>query len=344
MRSKLHDYILRALALILLTGCGGDADPPAVEARPVSQASSLEPWERLPADSIYGATAAENIRITRVEIDALDLPAGWNGMRIAAVSDLQLGLWEENERVAAAAVQTAVDARADLIVLLGDFIATGSDVEALARVLRPLQGQRAVAVLGDRDIRSDSAEARVRRALAQAGVRLLVNEAVPFERNGDTAWVAGLDPDLASRSIADQEFIVATTGGPVTPVLLTHSPLSAVRAPPGRRAAILAGNTFCGRVEVPGTPRLAWYETQAMPNVAVPGVERLYRVRNNTLFVTCGTGYSFIPVRMGAPPEVVLVTLRGMDEAPEIITEPGAASLDSILERYEVTDTPAAGD
>lgn len=326
--------------ILTLSACGGDAESSAVEEQPTPLDESLEPWERIPPDSLYGATAVENVRLTQVEIDVLELPAGWDGLRVAVISDLQIGLWEENEQVAAAAAQRALAARPDFVVLVGDFLAAGGDTESLTRALQPLRNQRVLAVLGDRDVRSDSVEARVRRTLSELGIRLLVNEAVAIERNGDTAWVAGLAPDLASRSEADQEFLVATTGGPFTALLLTHSPLMAVRAPEGRRPAIIAGNAFCGRVEVPGTPRLSWYETQAFPDAAVPGAERLYRIRDNTMFITCGIGYTFVPVRLGAPPEVAIVTLRGMTLTSETPDDPEAAALDTILERYEVTETP----
>ncbi|CAN5620096.1 hypothetical protein BH23GEM8_BH23GEM8_06630 [soil metagenome] len=341
--SPLRKAFLVLCLFWLPVACGGDAESAAVASPPGAAETSLNPWDRMAADEIYGATATENVRLTKVEIDALELPAGWNGMRIAVISDFQIGLWEENDQVAAAAVQRAVQARPDLVVLLGDFIAVGSNTEVLARALGPLRGQRAVAVLGDRDVRNDSVEAAVRRTLDAAGIRVLTNDAVAFERNGDTAWIAGLAPDLDQRSIADQEFIVATAGGPITPILLTHSPMYAARASAGRHSAIIAGNTFCGSVEVPGTPRLAWYENEAMPGMSIPEVERLYRIRNNTLFITCGIGYSFIPVRLGAPPEVAIITLRGMMLAPVEAADPEAASMDTILQRYEVTETPPTG-
>jgi uncharacterized protein len=342
MRPSPFEKALLVLCLFWLpVACGGDAESAAVQTPPAE--ASLNPWDRMSVAEIYGATATENVRLTEVEIDALELPAGWNGMRIAVISDFQIGLWEENDRVAAAAIQRAVEARTDLVVLLGDFIAVGRDTEALARALAPLRGQRAVAVLGDRDVRNDSAEAAVRRTLDAAGIRVLNNDAVAFERNGDTAWIAGLAPDLDQRSIADQEYIAAIAGGPITPILLTHSPMYAARARPGRHAAIIAGNTFCGNVSVPGTPRLSWYENEAMPGMAIPDVERLYRIRNNTLFITCGIGYSFIPIRLGSPPEVAIITLRGITAAPVDEVDPEAAAMDTILQRYEVTETPATG-
>ncbi|CAN5689438.1 hypothetical protein BH23GEM6_BH23GEM6_05450 [soil metagenome] len=340
MRLKLLQFVLPLCLSGALVACGDEVTSTAADPA-VTREEPLNPWERLSPEEIYGATGSDNIRLTEVEIDVLQLPRGWDGMRIAAISDLQLGMWEDNEKVAAAAVQRALAQEPDLIVLLGDYLAVGRDTEALTRALSGLRGQRVLAVLGDRDVRNDSVEARVRRTMSELGIQLLVNDAAAFERNGDTAWIAGLAPDLDQRSIADQEFIVAVTGGPITPILLTHSPFGAARAPEGRRPVIIAGNAFCGRVEVPGTPRLSWYESEALPNAAVPGVERLYRIRNNTMFITCGVGYSFIPMRLGAPPEVAMITLRGMMAADQPAVDPEAAALDTILQRYDVTETPS---
>jgi hypothetical protein len=80
-----------------------------------------------------------------------------------------------------------------------------------------------------------------------------------------------------------------------------------------------------------------------MPGISIPEVERLYRIRNNTMFITCGIGYSFIPIRLGAPPEVAIITLRGMMAATVEEVDPDAAAMDTILQRYEVTETPATG-
>jgi uncharacterized protein len=331
--------LLSCLALLATAACGDDAAS-APAPTPGIEDQLAGPGEGIPLDSLYGARAAENVRLTQVEIEALILPRGWDGMRVAVISDFHLGRWEDNESVAAAAVQRALAARPDLVVLLGNYVVNGQEMEGLTRALAGLRGRPVMAVLGARDVRSDSVQARVTRALTDLGIRVLVNQAAPFERGGDTAWIAGLDPDLSSRGIGDQEYILAVTGGPITPLLLTHNPLFAARAPEGRRPAILAGNTFCGRLEMPGTPRLAWYRQTALPGAVVPDTERLFRIRGNTMFLTCGVGYSFLPVRLAAAPEVALVTLRAVGLPDEPPVDPGAAALDTILQRYEVTETP----
>ncbi len=339
MRSPPSAVRFLIVACLALSACGGDAES-AAGTTPIRSVAGDEPWERIPPDSLYGATAAENVRMVPVVIDAPRLPAGWNGMRIAAISDLQLGLWPDNERVAAEAVRQAVSAEPDLVVLLGGFVADDRDTAALGRVLQPLRGRQAIAVLGRRDVRSDSLEAAVTRALNGIGVRVLKNDAIPFTREGSTALIGGVDPKLADEGSDDRRNIVSTLGGGASmPILLAHDPLLAAAGPENRFAAVLAGNTFCGNVEIPGTQRLSWLRAEALPGAAVDGVDRLFRADGNTLFVTCGVGFSFVPARLSAPPEVALITLQSTLPAPVAADPDTAAVPDSLLRRFELQDT-----
>ena len=302
------------------------------------------PWERMPAESIYGATPVENLVTTPVELDLLGIPEGWEGMRIAAVSDFQLGLWEGNEAMALAATRRAAQSDADLIVLLGDYIARGADTASLARVLAPLRGKPVLAVLGDRDIRGDSLEAAITSTLSLQGIRVLKNGSVPFVHNEDTAFIAGVDPDLIDEPAADAAWVLSRVGGGARMgLLLTHNPIMAARAPDNRFPGALAGGVFCGRVEVPGTPRLSWLNEQGLPGAVAPNVGRLYRLERTVMFVTCGVGYTFVPVRFGAAPEVALVTLRrsGVPTNAEIV-QPDSLNLDSLLRRFQVSDSASA--
>jgi hypothetical protein len=166
---------------------------------------------------------------------------------------------------------------------------------------------------------------------------VLDNERGRMVLNGDTAYVAGIDPYVPRRPEWRQAEIFAAiprTGS--TPLLLSHSPGGVIAAPDSTYPLVLAGNTFCGRVEVPGSARLSWVNTTLLPTSRVRGTERLYRVGGNGLFITCGTGYGFVPVRLGSPPEVALVTLRRPVTAePTVSPDSSNAALDSLLQVYQ---------
>jgi predicted MPP superfamily phosphohydrolase len=338
---------LRTLSVILLAAaCGRDARSAQPDA-PLSQADSAERQEDPRA--IYGATGADNIRIVPVEIEVADLPGGWNGMKIAALSDFQLGLWPDNERVASAAVRRALAENPDVVVLLGDYVARGGDYTALDRVLAPLKGKPVFAVLGHTDEdddpgeRPDSTQILTTRALQRNGVRVLRNNRAPFGRNGDTAYIAGVEPFTPRRPEWRQaEIYGGIPGGARTPLLLAHFPATGLSLPTDKYSAVLAGHTFCGRVEVPGTPRLTWVNTELYPGTPDPASRRIYRVRGSTLFVTCGLGFSFVPVRFGYPPEVAMVTLRGYSskaKADTAAAPPPEANVDSLIQVYQRRDT-----
>ena len=123
-------------------------------------------------------------------------------------------------------------------------------------------------------------------------------------------------------------------------------PVAAVTLPTDKYPAVLSGHTFCGQVEVPGTPRLTWLNTEVFPGTANPGATRIYRVRGSTLFVTCGLGFGYVPVRFGAAPEVAMITLRGVGGAAaedSAQARPGGVNVDSLIQQF-TPDSAARGD
>lgn len=342
MRSTPRSLLFPLLAVLAAGGCRDDGAPARATAAPLSTDQ----------DTLYGASGAENLRVVPVEVEVPRLPAGLDGLRIAALSDFQLGQWDDNARVAAAAVRRAVDLRPDVIVLLGDYTTHGNGLDALNRVLAPLRGHLVMAVLGDHDELDpgehqgevDSAAIRTVETLKQNGIIVLQNERGRVSRGRDTIFIAGIDPYVARRPDWRQEEIfkgIPRTG--ITALLLSHMPQGALAAPDSAYPLVLAGHAFCGRIEVPGTPRLSWYNTEIFPSSRVGGADRLYRVRGNGVFISCGIGHTYVPVRLGAPPEVVLVTLRSV-AAPASADSAQVPNLDSLVQKYERRDTTRPAD
>ena len=333
MRTCLRFFPLM-MACALAAACGeGRARTPADDAGDTRRVDS--------ARAVYGATGGDNVRVVPVEIEVVGLPAGWEGMRVAALSDFQLGMWPDNAATALAAVQRAIAEKPDAFVLLGDYVARGGDYAALDGVLAPLRGKPVFAVLGDRDMAedpdgADSTLIRTRQSLQRAGITLLENRRAPFARNGDTAYIGGIDPYTARRpEWRRAEIYGGIGGGPRTPLLLAHMPVAAVTVPTDKYPAIVSGHTFCGQVEVPGTPRLTWFNSEVLPGTPDPARTRIYRVRGSTLFITCGVGFGYVPVRYGAPPEVALITLRGVGTvaAPDSAGA-GGVNVDSLIQTF----------
>lgn len=333
MRNSLRfAFLVWTCALAAACGEGGARDPAAL-ADSTGQADS--------ARTVYGATGGDNVRVVPVEIEVVGLPAGWEGMRIAALSDFHLGMWGDNTATALAAVQRAIAEKPDAFVLLGDYVARGQDYAALDRVLAPLRGKPVFAVLGNEDMvedpdEPDSTLIRTRQAMQRAGIQLLENRRAPFVRNNDTAYIGGIDPYTARKpEWRRAEIYGGIPGGPRTPLLLAHMPVAAVTLPTDKYAAVLSGHTFCGQVEVPGTPRLTWFNSEVLPGTPDPATTRIYRVRGSTLFVTCGIGFGYVPVRFGAPPEVAMITLRGVGTvAARDSTATGAVNVDSLIQSF----------
>jgi uncharacterized protein len=141
----------------------------------------------------------------------------------------------------------------------------------------------------------------VARSLRGAGVRVLIGEAAEalHPNTGARLTVLGLD-DVSSDRPSGWASLAAKSSGPT--VALTHAPDVWADMTP-RPALTLAGHTHGGQVAPFGYRRLrlplhgrlypyGWY---------ADGIARLY--------VTSGLGASPPPVRLHAPPEIVVIEL-----------------------------------
>ena len=244
--------------------------------------------------------APRRFRIHDVPLAVPGWPASLDGLRVAVVGDLHAGSpWVDLERVETV-VKAVVEAKPDLILLLGDLMADvpfGTSVEphqlagALAGLLRA--DVPVVGVLGNHDWYAGGW--RVRAALEEVGLPVLEESAVPVLDG--RPWIAGVG-DLWERapSVA-QALAHVPADAPV--LLLTHNPDVVVDVPEHVQL-VLAGHTHGGQVTAFGRPfhriskltanrwRRGWYAD-----------ERLY--------VTSGVGTSYIPLRTVVPEVPILV-------------------------------------
>ncbi|ACA18189.1 metallophosphoesterase [Methylobacterium sp. 4-46] len=254
-------------------------------------------------------------------------PANWPralSLRIAALADFHVGEpWMSLGRVEE--IVAATNALApDLVLLLGDY--PGARPVALRRValadfakrLASLRAPLGVhAVLGNHDWWDDAAaQARrrgpveARRVLEAQGITVLENAALRLVKDGQPFWLAGLAdqepfvPQGLWHGLADIPGTLAAVTDDAPVILMAHEP-DIFPQVPGRVALTLAGHTHGGQV------RLLGHSPVTASRFGQRYVYGHVVENGRHLVVSGGLGLSRIPVRLGVPPEIVLVRLTG---------------------------------
>jgi uncharacterized protein len=242
-------------------------------------------------------------RILEVELEGL--PPALDGVRIAHLSDLHLGVPSRGRRAVEDAFRWVVERRPDLVLLTGDLVSRRAGLPLLARLLAEVPGS--VIVLGNHDF-ADSRDPFSERLDGDEldgveGATLLSDESVGVEVRGRPVQVAGVDP--RSYSLGTARPAELSDPGADLRILLCHFPGVARRLPAGAFHLVLAGHFHAGQIVVPlprGRLRLA--------HLRAGEVEGLYRYGETVLHVSPGIGTTFVPFRFFARPEVTELVVR----------------------------------
>lgn len=275
---------------------------------------------------VYAAAIEPNtIAVRKYRVPIRGLPPALDGLRILQLSDTHLGPRVHESHVQRA-VEIALAQKPDLIALTGDYVHNGpGSIERAAELFAPLVDapgvMGVVGVLGNHDWYADGP--RMRDALRSIGVRMIDNGRVFLDApSRSLTSVAPASPDQALCFVGLGDLLAATIDPASafagihldTPrVLLAHVPdtleLASVRAPGGPRIDLaLCGHTHGGQIR--------------LPLIGAPGVPSEYGQRyagglidaaltgtRCPVVVSRGIGVSIVPVRIGVPPEVVVVEL-----------------------------------
>jgi predicted MPP superfamily phosphohydrolase len=270
-----------------------------------------------------GVEPVLRLRVTRYNLLPPQWPADFQ-LKIAVIADLHAcDPWMTLDHIAAIVERTNA-LNADIIVMLGDYVAGHSHVTRYvpaaewAPVLAGLKAPLGVhAILGNHDWwedhvvqRAGQGPTRARQALEAAGIPVYENDATRLTKDNRAFWLAGLGDQLAyvparrfrpvrRIGVDDLTATLAKVTDDAPVILLAHEPDIAVRTP-SRVALQLSGHTHGGQVRLlgrslvlPSGPRLVYGHVRINCDVIISG----------------GLGCSFMPFRLGVPPEIVLVTL-----------------------------------
>jgi uncharacterized protein len=259
---------------------------------------------------------ANHPQLVSIEVHLSRLADQWDGFRIAQLSDIHY-----DDYFSVVPLRKAIDIvnalRPDLVVLTGDFVTSrgmGSHlvdvqgVKAAAKMIEPCArllaliraGSGTMAVLGNHDIECDTTH--IIEVLEYSGISVLRNRSIAFDREGKRLWFCGVDDflrgkprlELALKDIPAEEAVV----------LLAHEPDPADYVANYPVDLQLAGHSHGGQILIPlvGAPYL--------PPLARKYPRGLRQIGKLTLYTNVGIGTIDVPMRLGCPPEVTLITLR----------------------------------
>ena len=244
-----------------------------------------------------------------VERDYALAPRGWpracDGLRVDVVADTHTGSPRNGLDHFDEVVKRLSDDDSKIVLMAGDYVILkvllGRYVPAsdTAEHLKPLLARKPVyAVLGNHDWWKGGPA--VREAFAAVGVHMIDNRAEAVSVGGCRFWLVGLGDALEGKPDIPGAFAQVTDDAPV--IALTHEPSLFPRIP-ARAALTVAGHTHGGQV------RLFGYSPVTSSRYGNRYAYGHVIEQDRHLIVSGGLGTSILPIRLGVPPEIVLIRL-----------------------------------
>ncbi|MBR5820698.1 MAG: metallophosphoesterase [Alistipes sp.] len=279
------------------------------------------------AAMLYGALwGRQALRVEEQEICSASLPESFDGYRIAFFSDLHLGALVNTQKEVGQVVQQLNALNPDVVLFGGDLVnIRHSELDAQATQL--LQGIHApvYAVIGNHDVGtyigdtiSLPAEVSYRRLVEQEeamGWCILQDSTCYLKRDADSIALSGFtfDPQFKKER---HDRILPLTGAEqgynhvptdLFNITMTHIPQhwDEIRAL-GYGDLTLSGHTHAMQLKL----RLGKGRGCSPARLIYPRWGGRYDEQGSTLYINEGIGYVIYPMRIGARPEITLITLK----------------------------------
>jgi predicted MPP superfamily phosphohydrolase len=251
-----------------------------------------------------------NLQVTAQTIRLPRLPRAFEGFRICQLSDIHIGPFMPAEEIRKY-VAIANAQRPDMIVLTGDFVTFDPNTqEAVVDALRGLRAPFGVyGSLGNHDAWA-GVEDSITELFRQTGVRILRGANVPIAVHGESFNLIGVDfqsprgfgpSPPVKRLLGNIEGLIDRDR---VNILLSHNPDTFDRAAELGIDLSLAGHTHGGQAA------LEFISPEIAPSrLVTPYVAGWFHKPGGHLYVNRGIGTIFVPIRIGAPPEITIYSL-----------------------------------
>lgn len=266
---------------------------------------------------LFGAIKGkENFKVREVTFTSANLPEEFDGYRVMQLSDIHSGSWKGNPEALKKAIDLCNRQNADLALFTGDLVNSRSDeLLEFTEIFSELKAKDGVySVLGNHDYGTyvkwnseadrianiDSLIARENRM----GWRMLNNSHTIIRRGNDSIAVIGVEnsgrppfPDYARLKEAS-----AGTEG-MFQILMSHDPTHWRRQilPESDIELTLSGHTHDMQITFFGL---------SVSSFIYPEHNGIYMEGERGLYVNIGLGHVLFPMRLGAWPEITVITLK----------------------------------
>lgn len=278
----------------------------------------------------YGITRGKYaFKVRDLTIRHPRVPKGFEGLRLVQISDAHLGSFDGTPGPVLAALEKVNELKPDVVLFTGDLVNELADeaepwVDAFARIEAPL-GK--FSVMGNHDYadygpfsKQQRAEsiARLKDIQSRMGFRMLNNDHVVWEKEGDQLVLLGVENwGKGFRQSGDLGKALEGSGAENSfAVLMSHDPTHFELEVMEGRAPVeltLSGHTHGMQMGI----EIPWLGIKWSPSaLSYKRWGGLYLEGDQYLHVNRGFGVLGFPGRVGMPPEITVLTLvQGTPEA-----------------------------
>lgn len=243
---------------------------------------------------------------THYTVSSSQLPASFNGFKIAQVSDLHNAEFGENNQKLLDRIKAE---NPDIIVLTGDLIdshKTRVDV-AIQFGQQAQQIAPTYFITGNHEAVARDADQQLETALTEAGITLLHNENSAIQQGSDAITIAGVDdPSYVSTSSKLDSRLNNALNPDNYNILLAHHPEQIETYAAHHANLVLSGHAHGGQIRLPFIGGVIAPDQGFFPHYDAG----TYDQGNTTMVLSRGLGNSLIPLRISNRPELVLVTMQ----------------------------------
>lgn len=235
------------------------------------------------------------------------VPAAFDGLRIAQISDLHDAVFGEGN---ATLIEKVREADPDLIFITGDVIDSNRyNLEQSLEVVRGLLEITDVYyVLGNHEVATNKMN-EIYASLSALGVQVMPNTSTIIEQDGERLAIAGIEDPLMNRKTSEM-LDIALEGVPedMLTLLLAHRPEVFHEYVQYDMDLVFSGHAHGGQFRIPGVGGLVAPGQGMFPKYTA-GV---YKEENTQMVVSRGLGNSGMPFRLLNFPEVIVVELQSV--------------------------------